>query len=691
MNEYDTDDSLHSTNPKRRLKRLRIRTKILSLIQEGQFELVEKRLKKIRAGSKNATALEGYRNKDVEMLLIPDLKYGRFPIHWACLHGIRLKKKTIKALLDACPESAKKVDNEGSTPLHYLLARGIASTDVLNILLDKYPEAVMVRDNFGRTPMFQLVANDTFEKLKLSSLASLLNTKNCVESLRLPCGPLDASFDTISYESPAHSQNLKHTEINFPRVWEQPPARRTPLYLMWRMALTQRSHRWRVRGKDTVPKFDGKKMLIAINFLGCTYLREVNGIETFQLKVRRKIRRKMMKAIKTGTDDHQSGIGDQAVVSDVENETDHGLITMDGDTGSDTEAEVSMRYSINPFISFQEDEINTKSARSYDSLENPSVRFATLDDSSEFSIPQRRSVTFGSTATLDDYRSDSSPIRRRAPKSSLNVYSKNEMPNWKKIRKKRRRAVAKKKMMTGVGSDRRRSLRSFDSIDDDFSQLSMKDTIRSYVKKKSQSLRSHLSSRLLPAHREPEQRAPQTKFRFTHAVCTFHQWLPKEIIDIAKEYYPKHFEKREEVSGDIPLHLAIRTGANRDLLKILVEANRTSASIPTAQKQIPLHLLLQSGDNDFTKIQCLLHAHPDGIETIDHKTGLYPFALPEFHKKEVHSSPHFISRSNLRPKAIPESHSFRENDMQMTDIELQTTSSVYNLLLQKPSVLKEYC
>lgn len=652
MDEEDDEDGSFRSNSNRRRRKLRLNTNILSLIQEGQFEIVEKRLKRIRAGSKGKFAgiLKKYQKRDVEMLMTPDTRFGRLPIHWACLLGPRLKKKTIKILLHVCPESAKKYDNEGSTPLHYLLHRGVFNNDVLKILLDTYPEAVMIRDRFGRTPMFHLVANNSIEKIKMSALAILLNTDKCVDTLRQPCGPLDTGSPTESYES----QSLKTNN----EIWEQPPAHRTPLYMMWQIALTHRSQRWWKRGKDVVPKLDGKKMLIALNFLGCAYLREVNGSVNFTFRSRRKMRRQMMKSMKTVISERKSATDIQAAGSDMEIEgTEHALEIVGG---SDTENEWSLRLYSSNRIGFPEEEEFTvsKSARSFDSLETPlardrSTRYPNGEESDEFSMPL-------SNAYVANIDSNSDSQNEEKTDASLPRKLKLKLTSIKQKQKRKERRLQREKN------------RSLDFIDGDFPHSSQRETLRFD--------RFRLKKELAP-----------TKFRFTHAVCTFHQWLPKETIDIAKEHYPKHFEKREEITGDIPIHLAIKKGASKDLLKKLLDANKNSASIPTTLgKQLPLHLLFESGDCNLSKIQCLLDAYPDGIETIDQKSGLFAFALPEFHRKDINPVPLSSPRLN-RPLVIPESHSLSESDVQRQVLQCETTTSVYKLLLKKPSILKEYC
>ncbi len=125
------------------------------------------------------------------------------------------------------------------------------------------------------------------------------------------------------------------------------------------------------------------------------------------------------------------------------------------------------------------------------------------------------------------------------------------------------------------------------------------------------------------------------------------------------------------------------------LLKKLLDANKKSASIKTSANQLPLHLALEFDGSNVQKIECILDAYPDGVEIIDEKTGLHPFALPEFHKKDMPSSPPPVLRT-IRPHAIPESHSFSEHDIARENLELERMTSTIKLLLKKPSILKDF-
>ena len=809
MNSDDENES----NPNWRMKKLRLKTNILTLIQGSQFDVVERRLKKRKEGSK----LERYRSKDIEMLTKPD-QYGRLPIHWACLSGRNLKKKALHALLDSYPESAKHLDKEGSTPLHYLLSVGIANNDVLKILLEKFPKAVTVRDRFGRTPMFHLVANNSIEKM--SALAILLDTEDCVTSLTMPCGPLESE---MSYESPEGSKNLPHNNLAFPELWDQPPSHRTPLYMMWRIALTHSSkNRWS-RGNESLPKLDNTKSLIAINFLGCVYLHQVNGLFKFAFKRYRKMRRKMKKAMQSGMGENGGELKSEALIdSDIGNDmSEHALVV---GSDSDTDYDMSLRwYSSNPFVTNDEEGL---SSRSFDSFGDRAFGARNImnsdglgDSDDEFTTPQSKleiMINSNEKTAISDSKRDSlsdgdaprsrwqserkSKINETAAKNKFirnqdrkqggtrkNKRNEQQQPPSKSIdssddettlsrrlnrfRPKKIRMLTKRSNRKKKFQRRKRSVKSLESIesntknfqtqrsskslgaidddDDDNMRILTKKPFskkRFHRKKKLESLESNTknfqsqrSSKSLGAidydddesmrilakkpftkkkfqpqrsfksldsiddefsqfglrskniFRSKKKIATMTKFRFTHAVCTFHQWLPKEtvMIDIAKKYYPKHFEKKEETTGDIPIHLAIRTGASLDLLKQLLDANKNTASIKTSENQLPLHLVLENDGSNFQKIECILDAYPDGVEMIDEKSGLYPFALPEFHKKDMPSSQPPVLRT-IRPHAIPESHSFSEHDIAREKLELERMTSTIKLLLKKPSILKDF-
>lgn len=721
-----------SNELKRIKKKLRLDppTNMTSLVQSGQFDIVAKRLKRIKTGSKFAEKLRVYQENDIAQLDKPDAKFGRLPIHWACYRGSKLKKKALRALINASKESVKKVDKEGSTPLHcYLLSRDIGNNDCLKILLEEYPEAVMVRDNFGCTPIFHLIARDSIKKM--SAVAILLNTNNCVDALTIPCGPLQS--EEGNYQSPPISSNQEL----FPNIGERPANQRTPLYIAWRIALTHKSNRWWERkkknGEKHVPKLDRKKTLMAINFLACAYLRKVDGSVTFSFTKRRsigKVRRQMRKAVMYELDENVSDLDNQSAYNLTAGVSD-GEELMVGQSDSEIE---SFRYAASSRWKIHDQSENNQSVRSLVSLETAKAmtnsRNYVVDESDEFSTPQSsafRKTVVNPDLNFNDYDECSAPqssidfpashfntnhtknghhivkndfVTKNAIKPN-NSYSPKtiEHPNLDfnseseevSMTWRQKRSIMKKKKIKDQGKKRRlqrrklrrenresnskesvewqnqngRSFRSFDSIEDVHPQI------------------NETSSRSL-------KKLTPTKFRFTHAACMMHQWLPKEIIDVAKEYHPKQFDKREEITGDIPLHLAIRNGASKDLLVKLLDKNENTASTKTRNEQLPLHLLLECGVCDLDKIGCLLRAYPDGIDTIDPVSHLYPFALLDFYLKEDDPlQPYYSKRFDI-PHQIPESRPLSEADQLIEMLQRERTNAVYSFLLEKPSVLKHY-
>ena len=261
----------------------RLSSNIINLIGDGDWDNVERRL-----NSKNGPMrkekkkrFEEMRRKDILLLKQPDEK-GRLPMHLACIRADRSNLKALKSLLEAHPESVKHKDNEGATPIHMLFTNGTAkSTEFVKLLITEYPDACSSRDNFGRTPIFHLVhshlasyADKDFPTFRLMfALEQLFRQKPALQALRIPCGPHE------NYQNPRNATYIgpSHT---FPNIWNDRIERRTPLYMMWSYAVKTNTDR--LTGK--VVKANKKKMKVALLFLRCAYLYEVNGAVDFGLR-----------------------------------------------------------------------------------------------------------------------------------------------------------------------------------------------------------------------------------------------------------------------------------------------------------------------------------------------------------------------------------------------------------------------
>lgn len=149
------------------------------------------------------------------------------PLHIACRFWDSIDIYVLRTLLENAPDSARHVDNEGSTPLHFLLHYGSPKPDVLKLLIEAYPEATKVRDVYGRTPLFHAVEND----LSLKKLKIILAADDSKSSILQGCGPVPEL-----YKDP---KNSRGTYGSRQKVRQLPPSalQRTPLYISWKNAL----------------------------------------------------------------------------------------------------------------------------------------------------------------------------------------------------------------------------------------------------------------------------------------------------------------------------------------------------------------------------------------------------------------------------------------------------------------------
>eukprot|EP00551_Chaetoceros_affinis_P004790 CAMPEP_0203662462 /NCGR_PEP_ID=MMETSP0090-20130426/417_1 /ASSEMBLY_ACC=CAM_ASM_001088 /TAXON_ID=426623 /ORGANISM="Chaetoceros affinis, Strain CCMP159" /LENGTH=483 /DNA_ID=CAMNT_0050525249 /DNA_START=106 /DNA_END=1557 /DNA_ORIENTATION=- len=210
----------------------------------------------------------------------------RYPIHYACLNGIT--KPALKAILDACPDAARQVDDEGSTPLHYLLHydNGL-KCDAIQLLLDVYPEAVGVQDNYGCTPMFHAVEHGI--GVNIGVLALLLRSKVAVQALTVHS---NRKNDMSSRRK--RKDSLAIVRSYFPESSRNDKEyQRTPLYMIWDIAMnTKSSTRWSLHAKQDGDdlknrrgrKMVGKRLEKAQLMLEAAYLKKPVNPEKFAIK-----------------------------------------------------------------------------------------------------------------------------------------------------------------------------------------------------------------------------------------------------------------------------------------------------------------------------------------------------------------------------------------------------------------------
>lgn len=209
----------------------------------------------------------------------------RYPIHYACLNGIT--KPALKAVLDAYPDAARQVDDEGSTPLHYLLHYDNGPKDVVELLLDAYPEAVGIQDNYGCTPIFHAVEHGIGVKIEV--LALLLRSQVAVRALTVHC---DKKNDMVDRRK--RKDSLAIVRSYFPESSRNDKEyQRTPLYMIWDIAMnTKSSTRWSLQAKQDGEDLKnrrgrrkvGKRLEKAQLMLEAAYLKRPVNPEKFAIK-----------------------------------------------------------------------------------------------------------------------------------------------------------------------------------------------------------------------------------------------------------------------------------------------------------------------------------------------------------------------------------------------------------------------
>ena len=159
---------------------------------------------------------------------------GLIPLHIACRCS-SIDMNIVRALLKAAPHTARFVDNEGSTPLHFLLhycSPKKLKNGGFRFLIDAYPGAIAGRDIYGRAPLFHAVEKNS----SLSGLKIIMEYPGAVESILQCCGFPELKMQG-KYQDPTNSRgSLVHQSIYPP--FSKKYTKRTPLYIAWRNALT---------------------------------------------------------------------------------------------------------------------------------------------------------------------------------------------------------------------------------------------------------------------------------------------------------------------------------------------------------------------------------------------------------------------------------------------------------------------
>lgn len=209
----------------------------LTRMQQWQFLLDHPALLKRRSQAK-------YRDSD-----------GLYPLHWAAAAGgggssAAAVVAVVQALLETYPTAARRPDAEGSMPLHFAAHYG-ATVESIQVLLRAYQPAAQHLDRHGRSPLYHA----TDQSASRSVLQVLVHADP--DQITTPCYPRS----TVSSRQQQHQRLLVRMKEG-PKVTTPDPcstgtrtmipremAIRTPLYLIWASALSDRLTRIQRRGK----------------------------------------------------------------------------------------------------------------------------------------------------------------------------------------------------------------------------------------------------------------------------------------------------------------------------------------------------------------------------------------------------------------------------------------------------------
>ncbi|KAL3788999.1 hypothetical protein HJC23_012704 [Cyclotella cryptica] len=162
----------------------------------------------------------------------------------------------------------------------------------------------------------------------------------------------------------------------------------------------------------------------------------------------------------------------------------------------------------------------------------------------------------------------------------------------------------------------------------------------------------------------------QTSYGINSEDCTLMEYLIKSSMDSFTLFIARND------AGDIPLHCAIRTGKDCIHIRQLIEALEQSAMICTGNGELPIHLAIKSGSAQ-NVIILLWKAHPDAALIKDESTGMYLFQLASSSQIETRSLNHLSRKCK------------KQNLEKVADYttELQQLSLSYFFLRERPEVI----
>jgi len=87
----------------------------------------------------------------------------------------------------------------------------------------------------------------------------------------------------------------------------------------------------------------------------------------------------------------------------------------------------------------------------------------------------------------------------------------------------------------------------------------------------------------------------------------------------------------QDAQGKLPLHLALRSGQPKDVVKLLLRANPNAAAAQDRYGALPLHIALSTGNTAYDVIADVLEAYVAGAGVEDKASGLLPVHLALMH------------------------------------------------------------
>ena len=548
--------------------------KISNYIEFGHWKKLAKRLQKRKEKDiVELKTLQLYESSTLPSFSSPNnTQPRRYLIHQACLNGIN--RSGMKAILDVYPEAVALKDDEGSTPLHYLLHYDeYCKLDVLQLLLDVYPEALNIRDNYGCTPVYHAVEHNI--GVRIEFLALLLRSKEGVDALTTPCnlpqqmGQRRGRKELIAPKRQSVFPETPRNDLAY---------RRTPLYMIWDIAMNAKdTTRFGVR----IPNINkrerkkiGKRLEKAQMMLEASYLSrtidpqmfnsrfvEVKGHHRFHVPLKhRLIRRRSTKMEKL-----KSKVSGTRVPEDNLGET------FDSERSMQNNDIVPRGKQIKPRPLLME----TRKTKSSFALFKRRFKMKSMilkRGKSDNDSVQDAAVTIRSTPI---------PITQYASTSDNNV----------------------------------RSSRSLHDSNEDsrnhITQIGKRDNFANLI---------HVN------HGE-------NKFRVMHAVLTLSTYLPESAYDYAIVHYPDQVKEAEEQTGNYPLHIACTIDSSSDfdrdeILKELIELNKDAAREENRAGRLPLHIALSDEDPwSFESMKILMDSFAGAFEKVDPSSNLYPFQI----------------------------------------------------------------